>query len=121
MAEGGGRHLRHTASSRSGTRCSARSTIGSKLSARHTTPCVRRRAFVQCALRSGVACVTVCPLETVGGLSMSPFAPRSCLPLVFGALSLAMLGCGPDEPIDEAEAPVDAAEQAISGGYTDND
>ncbi|MBK9261486.1 MAG: S1 family peptidase [Polyangiaceae bacterium] len=49
---------------------------------------------------------------------MSPFAPRSCLPLVFGALSLAVVGCGP-EPSDESERSLAAAEQEITGGYTD--
>jgi MYXO-CTERM domain-containing protein len=43
------------------------------------------------------------------------------LPFVFGALSLAALGCNPDEPIDEAEPPAETAEQAISGGYIDSD
>lgn len=49
---------------------------------------------------------------------MLPCAPRSCLPLVFGVLSLAALGCGP-EPSDGSELEVGSVEQPITGGYTD--
>jgi MYXO-CTERM domain-containing protein len=49
---------------------------------------------------------------------MSPFAPRYCLPFIFGVLSLAALGCGP-EPSDGSEFELGTAEQPISGGYTD--
>jgi MYXO-CTERM domain-containing protein len=50
---------------------------------------------------------------------MSPFAPRSCLPFVFGVLSLAALGCGA-EPSDGSELALGTAEQPIAGGYTDD-
>ena len=49
---------------------------------------------------------------------MSLLVPRSCLPFVVGAFSLIALGCGP-EPSDGSELSLDAAEQAISGGYID--
>ncbi len=51
---------------------------------------------------------------------MSPFAPRSCLPVLFGVLSLAALGCGGPEPSDSSEWSLGEAEQGIAGGYTDD-
>jgi len=50
---------------------------------------------------------------------MSPFAPRVCLPLVLGVVSLSALGCGP-EASDGSEYEIGVAEEGIAGGYTDD-
>jgi hypothetical protein len=50
---------------------------------------------------------------------MSPFSRFSCLPFIYGVLSLATIGCGP-EPLAGSEMEIGVAEEPISGGFTDD-